>query len=126
MLKFPNHCILNYSKNLGKISSNIFSLKIDDYFSDIYLKFVITQLFLKIFPKYKKNFLKITCVKSFHAVPLNFLRIFEHMSISSEFWNTYKIPQNCRILFSSNYFQCWEKFYPIFSRNCASENLPEV
>ncbi len=90
-----------------------------DYFPDIYLKFLITQLFLKIFPKYRKNFLKIACFKSFLTVPLNFLRISKHMSISSEFRNTYKFPWNFRKPFSSNYSQCYEKFYLIFSRNCA-------
>ncbi len=66
-------------------------------FPDIYLKFLSTQLFLKIFPKYKKNFLKIACFKSFLTIPLNFLRIFEHMSIYSEFRNTYKFPRNFQI-----------------------------
>ncbi len=97
----------NYSKNLGKISSKIFSelTVIYDYFLDIYLEFLITQLFLKIFTKFRKNFLK-TCLKSFLTVPLNFLRISEHMSISSEFRNTYKFPRNLRIPFTSNYSEC--------------------
>ncbi len=68
----------------------------------------MTQLFL--FPKYRKNFVKIACFKSF-------LRISERMPISSEFWNAYKFPQLFRIPFSSNYSQCQEKFYPIFLRN---------
>ncbi len=72
-----------------------------DYFPDIYLKFLITQLFLKIFPKYRKNFHKIACFKSFLKVPLNILRISEHMSISSEFRNTYKFPPNFLIPFFS-------------------------
>ncbi len=45
----------------------------------------ITQLFLKIFSKYRKNFFKIACFKSFLTVPLNFLRISEHISIFSEY-----------------------------------------
>ncbi len=83
----------NYSKNLGKISSKIFSLKIDcykyDYFPDIYLKFLITQLFLKIFPKYRKNFLKIACFKSFLTVPLNFLRISKYVQSSCKLLNPF-------------------------------------
>ncbi len=43
-----------------------------DYFPDIYSKFLITQLLLKILPKYRKNFLKIACFKSFLTVPRNF------------------------------------------------------
>ncbi len=46
MSKFLNH-YPNYFKNLGKISSKIFSLKIDryiyDYFPAIYLKFLISN-----------------------------------------------------------------------------------
>ncbi len=82
----------NYSENLKKISSKIFSLKIDciyDYFPDICLKFLITQLFLKIFPKYRKNFFKVACFNSFLTVPLNFFRISKHISIFTEFWNKY-------------------------------------
>ncbi len=99
----------NYSKNLGKILPKFSLSKLTvtyDYFSDIYLKRLITQLFLKIFPKCRKNFLKIACFKSFLTVPSNFLRISEHMSISSEFRNTYKFSQNFRIPFSSNYSPC--------------------
>ncbi len=69
------------------------------YFPDIYLKFLITQLFLKIFPKYRKNFLKIVCFKSFLTVSLNFHRIFrthvnflrisEYIQISSKLLNPY-------------------------------------
>ncbi len=95
MSKFPNPYIIKLFQKLGKIPSKIFSLKIDryiymaiyDYFPNIYLKFPITQLWLKIFPKYKNNFLKIACFKSFRTVPLNFLRISKHMPISSEVWN---------------------------------------
>ncbi len=49
-----------------------------DYFPCIYLKYLNAQLYLKIFPKDRKNFLKIACFKSFLPVPLNFLWISEH------------------------------------------------
>ncbi len=90
--KFPNHCILKLFQKFKENIYKIFSLKIDcyiDYFPDIYLKFLITQLFLKIFPKYRKNFLKIACFRSFLTVPLNFLRILEYIQISSKFSNPF-------------------------------------
>ncbi len=172
MSKFPNHYIL---KLFQKFRENFFQSFLSqnwpllyDYFPDIHLEFLIAQLFLNLSPKYRKNFLKIACFKSFLKVPLNFLRISKHMSISSEFGNTYKFTRNLWILLSSkwqstrwktpalpikkntrmskfifksmlidfflhqwhrddwNYSQCYEKFYPIFSRHCASQNLPEV
>ncbi len=109
MSTFPNHFAL---KLLQKFRENFFQNFLSkltvthDYCPDINLKFMITQLFLKIFPKYKKNFFKIACFKSFLTVPINFLRISEHLSIFSKFWNTYKFPQNFRIPFCSNYSQC--------------------
>ncbi len=78
MPKFPNHCIL---KLFQKFSLSKLTV-INDYFPDIYLKFLITQSFLKIFPKYRKNFLKIACFKNFLVFPLNFLRISEHMYVN--------------------------------------------
>ncbi len=107
MSKFPNHYIL---KLFQKFRENFFQnflsklTVIYDYVPDIYLKFLITQLILKIFPKYRKNFLKVARFKSFLTVSLNFLRISKHTSVSLEFCNTYKFPQNFRIPFSSNYF----------------------
>ncbi len=41
----------------------------------------------KIFPKYRKNFLKIACFKSFLTDPLNFLRISEYIQISCKLSN---------------------------------------
>ncbi len=86
MSKFPNHCIL---KLFQKFRENFFQnflsenwpLYMYDYFPDIYWKVLITQLFLKIFPEYKKTFIKITCFQSFLRVHSNFLKISEHMSI---------------------------------------------
>ncbi len=99
----------NYSKNLGKISSKTFSLKIGCCIWLVFWHLLETSdsiVVPKIFPKYRKHFLKIACFKSFLTVPLNFLRIFEYMSIFLEFQNTYKFSQNFRIPFSSNYSQC--------------------
>ncbi len=87
-----------------------------DYFPNIYLKFLITQLFRKIFPKYRKNFLKIAYYKSFLTVPLNFLRISEKMTISSEFRNTYKFCQYFQIPFPQINPNVRKNFTPYFHR----------
>ncbi len=90
----------NYSKNLGRMSSKIFSkLIVIRLFSWHLLEITITQLFLKLFPKYRKNFLEIACSKIFLTLPLSFLRIYKHMPISSEFWNSYKFTQIFESLF---------------------------
>ncbi len=111
MSEFPSHYIL---KLFQKFKENFFqNWLLYDYFPDIYSKFLITQLFFKIFPKYKKNFLKIACFKSFLTVPLNFPNI---MSISSEFRNTYKFPQNFRILFPQIIPSVRRNFTPYFHK----------
>ncbi len=114
MPKFPNHSILKLLQQLREsffqnfLSQNL-QLPIYGYFPENYLKFLITQLFLKIFPKYRKNFLKIACFRSFLTVPLNFLRNVEHMSISSEFRNTWVVRQKLSQLSDTHFSQVLNK-----------------
>ncbi len=106
----------NYSKNLGNISSKIFSKLpvIHDYFLDIYLKFPITQLFLKLFSKYRKNFLKVACFEMFLSFSLNYLRISEHMSISSEFWRHTNFLKICKSFFPQIILKVRKNLTPYF------------
>ncbi len=109
----------NYSKNFGEISSKIFSkLTVTcDYFPDVYLKLPITHLFLKLFPKYRKNVLEISCFKNFLTFPLNFLRISE----SYQFFQNFGRHTNFLKIFESLFPQIvpilgkfWPYIFPKF------------
>ncbi len=82
-----------------------------DYFPDIYLKFLITQ-FLKIFPKYRKNFLKFASFKSFLAVPLNFIGIL----------NICQFPQN--FVIHTNFLETFESLFPQIIPNVRKNFTP--
>ncbi len=114
----------NCSKIWGKISSKIFSQNWLLPSMTIFLTFTwnFTQLFLKIFPKYRKNFLQ---NRLFYKFPhgsfkfsqnfrtcVNFLRILEYIQISSKLSNPYYFSK-----FSVIILETFRNFFEIFQNN---------